>query len=291
MKRGLLFILSIIAVASLALAGCAQPAGQGTGGAAAGTGTEEVTEAATEAATEPEPETEEIEAYLSPEVKELRDKMLDFAEEMDGIEGFDEEAYIDNFYSVYKKLKKVQKWEDMWDFFPSMCGYFDYTCDVGTYGGSIAENGWAALEYLYRGDVKNYRKWLKAVKDDCLVVKEPEPTPAEYKQSCASIDYKTLARNPDKYEGQKVTFTGQVVQVMEGEGITAYRINVTPDEWGYYDDTVYVTYSGDLSEGRILDDDIVNFWGESTGLYSYESVLHEEITIPSVEAKYIELVQ
>jgi hypothetical protein len=48
---------------------------------------------------------------------------------------------------------------------------------------------------------------------------------------------------------------------------------------------VYDTADGD----RILEDDIVTIWGTSAGLYTYETVMGSELTIPSLVANYVEL--
>lgn len=123
-----------------------------------------------------------------------------------------------------------------------------------------------------------------------LSVKCTSLTAKQYKQKCKNISYKKLARTPDKYEGKKVKFTGEIVQVMEDEDTSSavYRINVTKGNYGFWDDTVYVEYWGS-SEKRFLEDDIVTFYGESVGLYTYETVLGASVTIPCVNAKYITL--
>ena len=110
---------------------------------------------------------------------------------------------------------------------------------------------------------------------------------AQFKEKCESIAYSDLARNPDEYQGKYVKFTGKVVQTMEGESIGALRVNVTKGKYSY-DDTVYVLYAID-SSNRVLEDDIVTFYGYSGGLYSYESVLGATITIPSVYAMYVDV--
>lgn len=113
----------------------------------------------------------------------------------------------------------------------------------------------------------------------------------EYKASCEIIPYKDIARLPDNYLDKNVMFTDEVIQVMESSWTNSvtYRINVTKDEYGYWDDTVYVTY--ELPEGapRILEDDIVKFYGICKGTYTYESVLGSSVTIPSVEALFIDI--
>lgn len=111
-----------------------------------------------------------------------------------------------------------------------------------------------------------------------------------YMAKCKTISYKELARNPKKYEGQLVKFTGEVIQVQEAQSLlyyNVYRIDVTYKGYGYYDDTVYVTYDGYGSEDRVLEDDIVTFYGEFKGLKTYETVMGSSVTIPHVEAEYI----
>jgi len=43
------------------------------------------------------------------------------------------------------------------------------------------------------------------------------------------------------------------------------------------------------SGSRILEDDIVTFYGTYGGLYSYESVMGATITVPLVLAQYMDL--
>lgn len=124
-----------------------------------------------------------------------------------------------------------------------------------------------------------------------LSVKCTSPTKAQlkrqYKKQCKYIPYKKLARRPKKYDGKKVKFTGKIAQVIEGSYLTSYRIAVTKKAYDYWDDYVYVDYYGDSSE-RLLEDDIVSFYGKYDGIYTYESVFGARISIPSVEAEYIE---
>lgn len=114
--------------------------------------------------------------------------------------------------------------------------------------------------------------------------------------SCKIYGYKDIFRNADDYEGKNAKFTGQVIQVMDaGYGIVL-RVDVTQDEFGLYDDTVYVTWSNKDKEKdpdavkRILEDDIITMYGTLDGVQTYESTSGSDITIPKFEAKYIELV-
>ena len=111
---------------------------------------------------------------------------------------------------------------------------------------------------------------------------------SNYMAKCKSISYKELARNPQKYEGQMIKFTGKVFQVQEGL-INMYMISVTNKGYGYYDDNVYVNYFSLDDETRVLEDDIVTFYGTFKGLKTYTTVRGDSRTIPEVTAKYIVL--
>lgn len=110
----------------------------------------------------------------------------------------------------------------------------------------------------------------------------------DYKASCQSYSYKTIARDPDQYKGQKAVFTGKVVQVMESGGSISLRVNVTKARY-FYEDTVYVSYSPKDGEGRILEDDIITMWGTLDGIKTYETVMGASVSIPQLNAKYIQI--
>ncbi len=115
----------------------------------------------------------------------------------------------------------------------------------------------------------------------------------EYKAQCKKVSFKTIARDSNGLSGEKFTFTGEVIQVMEPtlfSDVTTYRVNVTKNEYGFYEDTIIVEFRMPEGADRILDGDIIKLWGESTGLYTYQSVLGANITLPSIRAKYIGIV-
>lgn len=108
------------------------------------------------------------------------------------------------------------------------------------------------------------------------------------KAEAKTISYKDLARSPDTYKGAKVKYTGEVAQVQESGNNVALRVNVTKTPYGY-DDTVFIIYDKNIVSGRILEDDIITFWGESAGLITYQTVLNSELTIPQINVKILEL--
>ena len=117
-----------------------------------------------------------------------------------------------------------------------------------------------------------------------------ELSETDFKAACESIAFKDIARNPDSYNGRYLKFRGKVIQVQENSNSESiYRVDVTEDEYGYWDDTIYVTYLLSENESKILEDDIVTLYGICQGSTSYTSVLGEKITLPAVEALYVDI--
>jgi len=126
-------------------------------------------------------------------------------------------------------------------------------------------------------------------KGDADLVCTYKVDPAEYKAQCQPVEFRVLEKNPDALKGQKYYAMGQVAQIMEGSLQTDIRMNVTRDKWGYWDDTIYVTYPGPVPDA--FEDSIIEIWGEIQGSYTYTSTAGWKITLPLIKAKYIEVVQ
>ena len=113
-----------------------------------------------------------------------------------------------------------------------------------------------------------------------------------YKNNCKTLSFKDLSRNPDKHKGEKLKYTGKVIQVQEDEHwlddntTVDVRINVTKDEYGLWDDTIFATVELPKNADRILEDDIITIWGECDGKYSYTSVLGSDVTLPKINIEY-----
>ena len=124
------------------------------------------------------------------------------------------------------------------------------------------------------------------------VVKEEsiKITEEEYKNECQSYSYSTIARNPNKYKVEYGKFTGEVIQVIEDDlyGVfVSYTLRVALN--GDYGNIILVTYVATSNEDHILEDDRINLYGEIQGSYTYESTMGASITVPYVEAKYIDI--
>lgn len=129
-------------------------------------------------------------------------------------------------------------------------------------------------------------------------ISKQEPTMSEsfYKKECESIDYETLARNPDKYKGNKYVLTGKVIQVDESSysDNVDLRINITKNTNKYTDDvswsdTIYATVEIPKGSDRILKNDVITFWGVCDGMYTYTSVLGSSVSLPKIDIEYYEI--
>lgn len=99
------------------------------------------------------------------------------------------------------------------------------------------------------------------------------------------ITYDQLARNPKDYIGEKIKFTGTVLQVMESD----YEVTIRLATSKRYDNVIYCTYSPDIVSSRILEDDRITVYGASTGTVSYQATSGKEVTIPGMHVDKIEL--
>lgn len=111
----------------------------------------------------------------------------------------------------------------------------------------------------------------------------------EYRELCKTYTYDEIARNPDKYEKSLAKFTGEVIQVLKDGDEIQMRVNVTCEDF-YYTDTVFVFYNAS-NKTNVLEGDIVTMYGELRGMQEYESVLGQEISIPRIYVKFIDIVK
>lgn len=103
-----------------------------------------------------------------------------------------------------------------------------------------------------------------------------------YINSCKTVSYSDVERNPSSYKGTKIKVSGKVIQVVEG-----WFNSVTLRVEANYNDIWYVTYTRAEDESRILEKDNITIYGECKGVRTYTTILGGSETIPSVEAEYI----
>ena len=138
---------------------------------------------------------------------------------------------------------------------------------------------------------KNYSQYTKYF--DINGNEITESFESGFKNLAKPYTYKEIFRNPEDYISKKIKLTGEVVQVMEdtedGVDYWGLRVDMTKDEWGYYDDTVMILIPKDAFSGRFIEDDIVTFYGICADTYTYETVLGATQTIPLILGVFAEL--
>lgn len=103
----------------------------------------------------------------------------------------------------------------------------------------------------------------------------------EFKAQCQEISFNKLNKNADKYKGEKLKFSGQIIQIMEDDDGGVMRL--ATDE--YYSDVIYVVYLGNID---YVEDDHVTVYGYCDGDYSYTSTIGASVTLPKIDAVYID---
>lgn len=107
--------------------------------------------------------------------------------------------------------------------------------------------------------------------------KADEKNPATYPE----LPYDEMARNGNNHKGEKLKITGKVRQVMDGDDGTA-TLRVATSANGYDDMYLVQIPSSEWNNHRLLEDDVVSFYGNVYGLYTYDSTLGGKITVPAL---------
>lgn len=109
-----------------------------------------------------------------------------------------------------------------------------------------------------------------------------EVNPADYN---TGITYDTLTRTPDEHIGNKVTLSGEIVQVIEGDDASQYQMAVDQD----YDKMVLIEVPTDQLSSRILENDLITIYGVSQGTIDYESTIGGTNTVPAITVDKFEV--
>ena len=98
--------------------------------------------------------------------------------------------------------------------------------------------------------------------------------------SYQALPYDEMARNGDNHKGEKLQITGKVIQVIDTDDGTAQLRVATRDG---YDDVYYIEIpASQWKTHRLLEDDVITFYGNVYGLLSYDSTMGGKITVPAM---------
>ena len=140
--------------------------------------------------------------------------------------------------------------------------------------------------------LKRWWFWILAVLV-FLIIAIPKSAPSsskaltmgldEYKELCKLIPYKELARTPDEYKNVDIKSGGTILQIMNSGSTQILRIEANGD----MNDIFAVAYKPKEGSEKLLEDDIVNFYGSFVGLEKYKTIFGKEISVPAVNAAYV----
>ena len=74
----------------------------------------------------------------------------------------------------------------------------------------------------------------------------------------------------------------------DGNFLSSMRVEVTRGSYGIWDDVVLLN-NLDTEAPKILEEDVIKFWGVVEGERTYSTVLGAEVTVPEINAKIIEI--
>lgn len=110
--------------------------------------------------------------------------------------------------------------------------------------------------------------------------------------SCSEIPYDKLARNPDKYRGDKIVITVKVAQVIQqgdSRKVAFYRAN-TKGDFGWYEDEYVLFDTRADDDTRILQDDILKIYGVYDGTEGVTRALTSLTEyVPRVNMVYVDI--
>lgn len=121
-------------------------------------------------------------------------------------------------------------------------------------------------------DIENTEEVTEEVDEET-----PEVNPEDLSNYRTDYDIKDVERNPAEYKDELLSFEGKIIQVMEDDVYTAYRIAINDD----YDRIAYVQTLSLTLEERLLEDDYVTVYGAFDDLLTYETVLGASQTVPA----------
>lgn len=134
----------------------------------------------------------------------------------------------------------------------------------------------------YKELKKQYDELLEKYNKECVPEIEQPENLDDYAKN---ISYKDLSRTPDKFEGKAICYTGEVVQLVEGDGVNALRVAINGD----YGNMFYLEYKPEIISERVLENDTITFYGIYYGIYQYESTFGTTISIPAATVDHIKI--
>lgn len=117
---------------------------------------------------------------------------------------------------------------------------------------------------------------------EVAVAQRAESDVANFKASCETFDYQDILRNPDSYKDRNCVVSGTVDQIIEGwfDSFSIFVNDAAGNKWG-------CVYSYKEGETRLLEGDNVTIYGKCQGTDNTKTLLGQQVTLPRIDAEYI----
>ena len=120
-------------------------------------------------------------------------------------------------------------------------------------------------------------------------IKNPIQIKDDYKFFSAPYNYLQLSRVADVNVGKKAHVKGCILQSIEGEEAFIFLVEITKTTYGW-DDLIWVTYNrNDADLHRFVEKEVIDIYGEISGMKTYETTGGTYKTVPHIKAKYIDV--
>jgi hypothetical protein len=109
---------------------------------------------------------------------------------------------------------------------------------------------------------------------------------SNFREEATTIDYNQLIKNPEAYRGEKVVYTGQILQIQESGNFGGFMLlSVTDEGYGFWTDNIWVEFEEKIGAAE---EDIITVYGKITGSEEYETQIGGSTYVPKMQAKYID---
>lgn len=170
----------------------------------------------------------------------------------------------------------------------AIAGTVSETTDYSIAGKSVDLND--CIVFAIGDDSEKYRKestdeslsQYLVVTDD-VANTENDISEEDYKNLCQQLNYEDILRNPDSYDETYCVLSGTVDQIIEGwfDTYAIYVMDSSGNRW----ECLYMYKDG---EPHLLEGDSVTVYGHCNGTTTATTLLGEQVTLPYVDAEYID---
>lgn len=137
-----------------------------------------------------------------------------------------------------------------------------------------------ADQYVKDSTDESLSQYLTVTED--VADTEDDISEEDYKDLCQQLNYEDILRNPDTYDGEYCVVSGTVDQIIEGwfDTYTIYVMDTSGNKW----ECSYLYKDG---ESHLLEGDSVTVYGKCNGTTTANTLMGEQVTLPYVDAEYI----